>query len=197
MKFRSLSPRGSASWEVAPALQEEADRPPRVGRRLFLRSILSATVPVAFAISGASGAIAAPRRVLRRPVTNARVSKGGAFGINRPGTGKHRGVDFAVDGEAVYAAAGGVITKASYGAVGGYMITIEHRAFGLRTHYAHLRKGSILRGVGAKVKQGERIGTSGNSGSGSNGPHLHFEVHDMSASAMSEKTARNPMNYFK
>jgi len=57
----------------------------------------------------------------------------------------------------------------------GNRIVIKHR-FGEYTAYEHLKyKGVVIR-VGQKVKKGQLIGYSGNTGWRIIGPHLHFEV---------------------
>jgi len=56
----------------------------------------------------------------------------------------------------------------------GNRIVIKHR-LGEYTAYEHLKyKGTVVK-VGQKVKKGQLIGYSGNTGY-SHGPHLHFEV---------------------
>ncbi|MDP3174737.1 MAG: M23 family metallopeptidase [Phenylobacterium sp.] len=89
----------------------------------------------------------------------------------------HEGVDIAAEpGEAVLAAADGVVTRA--GSDGGYGRFVEVRhAEGLTTLYAHLGAIDAAAIPGAAVKSGVRIGAIGNSGS-STGPHLHFELRD-------------------
>ncbi len=94
-------------------------------------------------------------------------------------------VDFAVPiGTPIYAARGGVVvaTKASgskgalrrgYGRYANYIV-IEH-SDGTLGKYYHLKKGGVHVQVGARVKAGELIGYSGNTGY-SSGPHLHFSV---------------------
>ena len=105
-------------------------------------------------------------------------------GVNGGGNGhrKHTGVDIAnVQGTAIVASAGGTIYKALGGCSvgddschGGYgnNIVIQHES-GYFTRYAHLHE--ILVSPGQKVKQGQKIGTMGNTGH-STGTHLHFEI---------------------
>lgn len=96
-----------------------------------------------------------------------------------PVTGKyqlHAGQDFGVKvGTPVLAAADGtvVITQsaASSGGYGNY--TCVSHGNGLSTCYAH--QSQFLVSQGQKVKKGQVIGLSGNTGF-STGPHLHFEV---------------------
>lgn len=104
------------------------------------------------------------------------------FGMRRdPGTKKprlHKGIDIAgevpgiVHGAPVVAVADGRIIKAM-SVIGGYgkYVVIDHG--GYLTLYAHLDE--IHVNVGNKVRQGEQIGTVGNTGR-SFGSHLHFEV---------------------
>lgn len=87
----------------------------------------------------------------------------------------HDGLDFsAPSGTEIYAAADGVIEKASKSSYGyGNKITVNH-GYGYKTVYAHMKSFSVRRGQ--KVKRGQVIGTVGNSGL-STSPHLHYEVH--------------------
>lgn len=107
-----------------------------------------------------------------------------------PFTGKskrHSGVDFALKpGNPVYATGDGVVEKVKYEFYGyGNQILIDH-GFGYKTRYAHLKSINVVEGM--KVKRGERIGDSGNSGR-SSGPHLHYEV-------IYKDKHINPANYF-
>lgn len=85
----------------------------------------------------------------------------------------HTGIDLrAYTGTKVYAAkAGTVITSAKSTAYGNYIV-INHGG-GEATLYAHLNKRQVA--VGDKVKAGQQIGLSGNTGY-STAPHLHFEI---------------------
>jgi murein DD-endopeptidase MepM/ murein hydrolase activator NlpD len=87
----------------------------------------------------------------------------------------HNGVDYKLEeGTKVYAASEGKITfigeKGDYGNV----ITIAHDQ-GFETMYTNLSAFGKELAVGDKVKQGDEIARSGNSGL-SSAPHLHFEI---------------------
>ncbi|MBM2817751.1 MAG: peptidase M23b [Parcubacteria group bacterium] len=92
----------------------------------------------------------------------------------------HNGVDFqAAPGTRVKAALDGVVMgtgdtdKVCKGASFGKWVFIKHNN-GLSTIYAHL---SLIKAVeGQKVKTGDVVGYSGNTGY-STGPHLHFSVY--------------------
>lgn len=92
-----------------------------------------------------------------------------------PVTGRvapHKGVDFAMPvGTPVLAVGDGevVIAKRS-GAAGNYVVIRHGRQY--TTRFMHLKK--ILVKPGQKVKRGDRIALSGNTGR-STGPHLHYE----------------------
>ena len=99
----------------------------------------------------------------------------------------HYGLDFSIKvGTPIYATADGkaVIVKTSFGGFGKH-IYLDH-GNGYKTVYAHLDKFNIKRGQ--KVKRGELIEYSGNSGR-STAPHLHYEVHKNGKKV-------NPINFF-
>ena len=99
----------------------------------------------------------------------------------------HYGLDFSVKKwTPIYATADGkvVIIKSSFGGLGKH-IYLDH-GNGYRTVYAHLNKFNVKKGQ--KVKRGELIAYSGNTGR-STSPHLHYEVHKNG-----EKL--NPINFF-
>ena len=103
-------------------------------------------------------------------------------GVNR----FHKGLDFSVfTGTLIYAPADGVIQSARYRGSFGKQIKINHE-FGYNTMFLHLSKISVKRGQ--KVKRGDLIGKTGNTGR-STAPHLHYEVHY-------NGVAKNPMDYF-
>ncbi|TKI08237.1 murein DD-endopeptidase MepM [Martelella alba] len=85
----------------------------------------------------------------------------------------HRGVDFAMPvGTPVLAVGDGEVVVSKNGDGAGNYIAIRHgRQY--MTRYMHLK--TLLVKPGQKVKRGERIALSGNTGR-STGPHLHFEI---------------------
>ncbi|HLJ67139.1 MAG TPA: M23 family metallopeptidase [Chloroflexota bacterium] len=90
----------------------------------------------------------------------------------------HNGYDYNVSYQPIYAAAPGKVIFAAWEyptlPTEGYgqMVMIEH-AGGYVTLYGHFSK--IVVRAGQRVKRGQRIGTSGDTGH-STGPHLHFTV---------------------
>lgn len=103
--------------------------------------------------------------------------------VRRP----HNGIDFSLPkGTPVYATADGVVKVVKSSFTGyGKRIDIDH-GFGYNTRYAHLDMFNVKRGQ--KVKRGDLIAYSGNSGK-STAPHLHYEVHK-------DGKPINPVYYF-
>ena len=86
----------------------------------------------------------------------------------------HLGIDIVTkEGSPVYASAGGYVIFADYTVDYGYTIIISHPDSYL-TFYKHCS--SLLKKEREEVQQGELIALSGNSGTLSSGPHLHFEI---------------------
>ena len=86
----------------------------------------------------------------------------------------HAGLDIAVPiGSPVLAPADGVVMVAGWAGECGIKIQINHGG-GWDTRYCHNSKALVA--VGQRVKQGETIALSGNTGGYSTGPHLHFEI---------------------
>jgi murein DD-endopeptidase MepM/ murein hydrolase activator NlpD len=80
-------------------------------------------------------------------------------------------------GESVWAADRGVVVAASNNpnSGAGKNVTIRHRD-GSQTIYFHLSE--VFVGNGQRVKQKEPIGKTGNTGTQTTGPHLHFALKD-------------------
>lgn len=96
-----------------------------------------------------------------------------------PKTGKqnafHNGIDLAVpSGTKIKSPMPGIVFAIISGGDGGNEIILQHDN-GYKTGYAHLSKQLVKKGD--KVKQGDVIGLSGNSGK-STGPHLHLTLTD-------------------
>ncbi|WP_175408978.1 M23 family metallopeptidase [Streptomyces sp. TRM64462] len=138
----------------------------------------AAAVKAAAAKAKAAKAAAAAKAVdWVKPVAGytltAGYNQGGAMWTN-----KHSGQDFAVPiGTPVKAVHSGTVVKAGPNGGGdgpayGNAIVIKH-ANGTYSQYAHLSKINVK--IGSKVKTGQVIARSGNTGN-SSGPHLHFEI---------------------
>lgn len=106
--------------------------------------------------------------------------------------GNHGGIDIgSATGDAIFASKDGTVSFTHNGCPTngrgrgdrcggsgfssyGNAVYIEH-GNGEATLYAHLKKDSLLVVNGQQVRQGQKIGEGGNSGS-STAPHLHFEI---------------------
>lgn len=124
-----------------------------------------------------------------RPLSGGRQTSG--YGMRKAPTKgastNHRAIDWATPtGSAVWASSGGTVSVAGWQSGYGYVVYINHPD-GNQTRYGHLSK--ILVSVGQKVKQGQKIALSGNTGR-STGPHLHFELRV-------NGTPVNPYNYIR
>lgn len=87
---------------------------------------------------------------------------------------KHFGVDIVTkENELVKSTLDGVIIYNGFSSQDGFVIHIQH-SNNLVSIYKHLS--SSLKQLGIRVKCGETIGSVGNSGELSKGPHLHFEL---------------------
>ena len=98
----------------------------------------------------------------------------------------HDGQDFAMKpGTPIYTTGDGVVEYVKFSFTGyGNEVLIDH-GFGYKTRYAHMSIVSVAEGM--KLKRGDCIGESGNSGK-STGPHLHYEV-------LYRGERVNPLNY--
>ena len=97
----------------------------------------------------------------------------------------HKGLDMAcLINTPVYAPANGVVKSVSSSSGYGKLLVVDH-GFGYITKYAHLNSFKVMKGD--KIKRGEIIALSGNTGT-STGAHLHYEV-------IFNKKNVDPMNY--
>lgn len=89
-------------------------------------------------------------------------------------TQSHLGVDIqAAKNTAVKATAAGVVFMSEFTSANGNVVGIQHDN-DLISFYKH--NSELLKKVGDRVNSGEAIAISGNTGSLSTGPHLHFEL---------------------
>lgn len=86
----------------------------------------------------------------------------------------HGGQDFSMKvGNPIYTTGDGVVESTNFSFNGyGNEVIVDH-GFGYKTRYAHLSIISVAEGM--KLKRGDCIGESGNSGK-TTGAHLHYEV---------------------
>lgn len=87
----------------------------------------------------------------------------------------HYGMDFGCAvGTPLFAANGGAVVWSGWDSAGGNMVIIHDRGTGELSRYAHLSRRDVR--TGGTVTRGQQIGLSGNTGSATTGPHLHFET---------------------
>jgi len=102
-----------------------------------------------------------------------RPSKGFIVKEFNPKTG-HMGIDFSINkGTSVIAAESGLVIFSDYTAKDGNKIIIQH-SHGYISIYKHCSV--LIKKERDYVVKGEVIALSGNSGSNTTGPHLHFEI---------------------
>jgi murein DD-endopeptidase MepM/ murein hydrolase activator NlpD len=95
----------------------------------------------------------------------------------------HAGIDIGVwTGTKLYSLADGEVIYSGWMSGYGYVIMIDHGS--LTSVYAH--NSSLVGKVGQKVKGGQLISYSGNTGL-SSGPHLHFEIRKESGETIDPK----------
>jgi RHS repeat-associated protein len=124
-------------------------------------------------------------KVLSKPVKSAKVTS--PFGAVRNCKGcskKHGGVDYGVKtGTSVRSTANGKVARAYTSKTYGKTVIINHgkqqdgdkeEAKNVYSLYAHNSTLNVK--TGDKVKTGDEISESGNTGSATTGPHLHYEV---------------------
>lgn len=119
----------------------------------------------------------AKKFLLRKPVPNGNFRSG--FGMRRHPITRYRkmhtGVDWSAKrGTRILAAGNGIVEKAGWSGGYGRQTVIRH-ANGYKTSYSHQNRISKWVVPGARVRQGQVIGTVGTTGL-STGPHLHYEV---------------------
>lgn len=129
--------------------------------------------------------------VLLNPVKGAsNISIGSFYGDPRDGgKRKHEGVDiFAPKGTYVIAPTDGLISRVGNSKLGGKTIWMNDLKRGHSYYFAHLDAQFVM--PGTNVKQGDILGTVGNTGNALNTPaHLHFGVF--------QNTSKDPVTYIR
>lgn len=88
---------------------------------------------------------------------------------------EHNGLDFAVPiGTPIPSPVDGVIDRNTYDDTIGNRVSVKDD-FGIEHHFYHLQELSYLPN-GSKVNKGDVIGYSGNTGSRTTNPHVHYET---------------------
>jgi murein DD-endopeptidase MepM/ murein hydrolase activator NlpD len=116
--------------------------------------------------------------LMKTPVDGARITSG--FGMRfHPVLGysrMHKGIDFGVPvGTPVMAAGSGTVVFEGYGHGYGNFLKIDN-GNGYGTGYAHLSRFAPGIHKGSRVRQGQIVAYSGNTGL-TTGPHLHYEIY--------------------
>jgi murein DD-endopeptidase MepM/ murein hydrolase activator NlpD len=113
--------------------------------------------------------------LIRAPITTACLSSGYGTRVQGGKSELHPGVDYYNhDGGPIFAAGDGVVKFAGEDPSYGYSVLLDHGS-GVEGHYAHMVPGSLKVRVGDHVKQGQQIGSMGESGQ-AYAVHLHYEL---------------------
>ncbi|MFT2142243.1 peptidoglycan DD-metalloendopeptidase family protein [Mammaliicoccus sciuri] len=116
-------------------------------------------------------------------------------GMTMNGTNRHWGVDFGMPtGTKIKALTDGTVTQAGWvNGGGGNQVTLKEPGGKWFQWYMHMMNGGVKVKKGQKVKAGDLLGLSGNTGS-SNTPHLHIQ---RMKGYPSNDTAVDPMSWLK
>jgi murein DD-endopeptidase MepM/ murein hydrolase activator NlpD len=170
-----------ASYFEAPELPERFYNP-ETKKKKKAKKVKSKTVAKAKEVY---------RPLLMNPVIGAsRRSIISLYGDARDGgKRKHEGIDiFAPKGTFVVAPSDGVITSVGYNSLGGKVIWMNDNRMKHSYYFAHLDSQIVQNG--AIVKQGDTLGTVGNTGNARRTrSHLHFGVY--------HKGSKNPVTYIR
>lgn len=99
----------------------------------------------------------------------------------------HTGIDISVpSGTEIKATADGIVVFSGYNGGNGNVVMLKH-GYGYTTIYAHNRQNLVK--TGQRVKRGDVIAISGNTGS-TTGAHLHYEI-------WQNNKPVNPLSYLK
>lgn len=129
--------------------------------------------------------------VLINPVAGAtNKSIGSFYGAPRDGGKRsHEGVDiFAKKGTPIIAPTDGYVSRVGNNNLGGKVVWMQDTKRGHAYYFAHLDSQVVT--TGTKVKQGDTLGTVGNTGNARFTPaHLHFGIY--------QRKSKDPLNYIR
>lgn len=139
---------------------------------------------------------------MRHPVDPSTYDASDPFGSMAGRSYPHTGSDYSIAFGEVYSVADAVVYHVGYNAGNGNYICCyipghdwDGVAGGLYIAYLHLS--SINVSEGQSVKQGERIGVAGNSGSNSRGPHLHITMSNSDLAYLGQGDKIDPWAYLQ
>ena len=102
------------------------------------------------------------------------------FTSPRSGGRTHHAIDIAAPtGTPLVAVTDGTVTRVTWNALGGRTLYLRSADGRTDFYYAHLDAYAPGLAAGADVRRGDRLGTVGSTGN-ARGPHLHFQVLDVS-----------------
>lgn len=128
-----------------------------------------------------------------RPTNVTKVSSSFTAHTKRKPPSVNPGVDYATPiGTAVLSPAAGKVTRARWSDIAGYYVTIEHDN-GWSSEGLHLSRVTVKEGQ--RVSAGHRIGFTGDTGSSSRGPHLHWILRDRHGVVLMNKGNKDPEKY--
>lgn len=148
---------------------------------LYIVGAALGLVAIVEVVAGCATTVQRPQVVLPTNAPKIRSDYGDIWGFGGVRSTPHLGIDFLEGiGALVLAVADGVVVRADYRHVGGYVVILDHGedvdGNYLGTIYAHNSENLVR--VGEKVKRGQPIAKLGATGQGSmSAPHLHFQMY--------------------
>ncbi len=116
------------------------------------------------------------------PITSNYLDNTRPVGASNP----HGGLDYGIPtGTNIYATASGTVVRANWSRSYGNLVIIDHGPApdgnGQRIYSLYAHNSRLNVSAGDQINVGDQIATSGNTGSGSHGAHLHYGVYVTSA----------------
>ncbi len=118
------------------------------------------------------------------------------YGVKTSYNDFHLGVDWRARYVPLYAPKNGTIIWTGYGLQGGWTIWFKSDGENVIIRWLHLKLWSILVKKGQKVKEGQRLATTGNTGK-SDLPHTHEDIWKNGKVTLKAEDTINPHDYYK